>query len=74
MDFTALNDAIATLATDVSKEVADAQAAILAAQGGDPAALAAAITALNNIDAAVKAADVSFQPTGTSTVPTPPAV
>lgn len=76
MDFSTLNTAISTLATDVAKEVEDAKAAILAAQGGDPAALAAAVTALNNIDVAVKAADAAFQPQGTSTgtVPTPPAV
>src|SRR5579859_7451050 len=74
MDFTTLNDTIAKLGTDVIAEVAAAKAAIVAAQGGDPTALAAAVTALNNIDAAVTGATTAFTPAGTSTVPPPPAV
>ena|SRR6185369_9643385 len=69
MDFTQLNTAIQTLGTDVGLEIEAAKAAILAAQAGDPTALVAAVDALNNIDAAVKAATSTFTP-----VPPPPTV
>lgn len=54
-----LTSAVATLQADVTKGIADLQAAIAAAQSANPTVdLSGVIAAVNAIDAQVKAADV----------------
>ena len=72
MDFTQFNTTLAQLGSDISNEIQAATAAIVAAQGtstnpADQAALGTAVTALQNLDAAVQAATVKFGGTNTNT-------
>ena len=68
-----LQNAVSTLSADISVEIAAAQAAIAAAQGGDTAAFAQVVDSLNAMDASVKAASTQFGTatfTGTNTTTT----
>lgn len=67
MDFTALDAVIAKLQTDTATEIANAVAAIKAAQNNpaDVQHLATAVTSLENLDAII--AGVNFGGTNTNT-------